>query len=185
MAKNIKNNQSDNDQVAELTADLQRIQADFINYRRRTDEERAQLSQTAKAATIIKLLPLLDDIERAISHVPGDLSDNAWAQGIVALGKRFEKSLQDLGLTRIAAGKGVLFDPARHEAVSMEEGDGDQEVISEELRAGYMLGGQVVRPSMVKVTHQVAAKAASADEVEEVLENQLQEEPEESAEDEN
>lgn len=183
MAKNIKNNQSD-DVVAELTADLQRIQADFINYRRRTDEERMQLSQVAKAATVVKLLPLLDDIERAISHVPAELSDNSWAQGIVALGKRFEKSLEELGLSRINASKGTPFNPELHEAVSMEDGEGDQEVVSEELRAGYKLGGQIVRPSMVKVTHQVEVPVSANEGVEQIVEEQIGQEPAEQLKDE-
>lgn len=140
--------------VAELTTDLQRVQADFVNYRRRVDEERKSLSEGAKAATIIKLLPVIDDIERAIAYVPTELAEHKWAQGVVSLGKRLDKAVQELGLTRIEASPGTLFDPSLHEAVMMEESEGDEEVVSEELRAGYQIGDFVVRHSMVKVKRQ-------------------------------
>ena len=140
--------------IGELTADLQRIQADFVNYRRRMEEDRAQLVQTTKAATIMKLLPMIDNIERALSHLPVELQDNTWAKGVVSLQKSLEKSLQDLGVTRIEA-LHQPFNPELHEAISMEEdGSGEQEVVIEELRAGYTMGDVVVRPSMVKVGHQ-------------------------------
>jgi len=141
-------------ELAELTGDLKRVQADFVNYRYRVDQERKALSDAAKASTIMKLLPMIDDIERAITHVPQELAGNNWANGIVGLGKRLEKAVSELGLTRIEASPGVLFDPSLHEAVMMEDSEGDEDAISEELRAGYQLGQSVVRHSMVKVKRQ-------------------------------
>lgn len=141
-------------EIDELTNDLKRVQADFVNFRRRVDEERKALGDAAKASTIMKLLPMIDDIERAISHVPEELAGNNWANGIVSLGKRLEKAVNELGLTRIEARPGALFDPNLHEAVMLEDGEGDEEVVSEELRAGYQLGQNVVRHSMVKVKRQ-------------------------------
>lgn len=143
-------NQELEQQIGDLTADLQRVQADFINYRRRVEEERRQLIDTSKAATIMKLLPMIDTIERAIAHLPNDLADNPWAKGVVSLQKSLQKSLEELGVTRIEA-LNQPFNPALHEAISMEDGDGEQEVVTEELRAGYKLGEAVIRPSMVKV----------------------------------
>jgi molecular chaperone GrpE len=140
--------------LGELTADLQRVQADFINYRTRMEEDKQRIITGAKAATIMKLLPVIDNIERAVAHVPAELEDNQWAKGVSSLGKNLEKSLADLGLVRIVA-KGQPFDPNLHEAISAE-GEGEHEVVSEELRAGYLLDGQVVRHSMVKVQHQDA-----------------------------
>jgi molecular chaperone GrpE len=145
-------------QVGELTADLQRIQADFINYRARMEDDKARVSASAKAATVMKLLPVVDNIERAITHVPAELADNQWVKGVVALGKSLDKSLADMGVTRITA-VGQPFDPNLHEAISAE-GEGSHEVVSEELRAGYMLDGQVVRHSMVKVQQQDAPAEA-------------------------
>jgi len=138
--------------LGELTADLQRVQADFINYRARMEEDKARTIQGAKAATIMKLLPVIDNIERAVGHVPADLADNQWAKGVSALAKNLEKSLSDLGLVRIEA-VGRPFDPNLHEAISAE-GEGEYEIVSDELRAGYTLDGQVVRHSLVKVTRQ-------------------------------
>ncbi len=138
--------------VDELTGDLQRLRADFENYRKRIEAEKAQLADLTKAATIMKLLPVVDTIERAIVHAPADLADNAWAQGVVALGKNLNTSLAGLGLTRIDARPGTPFDPSVHEAVSMSGEDGEHEVVAEELQPGYKLGDQVIRPSMVRVT---------------------------------
>lgn len=139
------------DKEQELLADLQRTRADFENYRNRVQAEKTAYGEAVKAATIMKLLPIIDTIERAVVHVPADLADNKWAQGITGLAKNLEKSLGELGLVKIQASPDTVFDPNVHEAVMMEEGQGQHEVITEELRAGYMLGGQVIRPSMVRV----------------------------------
>lgn len=137
----------------ELTADLQRLRADFENYRKRIDAEKQQLQQMTSAATIMKLLPVIDTIERAVAHAPDELAENKWAQGVIAVGKNLEKSLAEIGLTRIIANPDTPFNPELHEAVMMaDDAEGEHEVIAEELRAGYTLQGQVIRPSMVKVT---------------------------------
>ncbi len=149
MAKQKKNLLEE--RIAELTADLQRVQADFVNYRNRSEEEKGRIIESQKANTIMKLLPVVDNIDRAIGHVPQELSTNSWAQGVVGLGKSLEKSLSDLGLTKINSNPGVDFDPHLHEAVMMDEGEGSHEVISENLRDGYKLNDQVIRPAMVKV----------------------------------
>lgn len=141
-------------QIAELTADLQRQRADFENYRKRVDTEKTLAKQAARGATILQLLPVIDTIERAVAHLPAELADNSWAQGVVSLGKNLDRTLADFGLQRIEAASGVPFNPELHEAVTMDDSEGQQEVIAEELRAGYTLDGQVVRPSMVKVTRQ-------------------------------
>lgn len=141
-------------QVGELTADIQRIQADFINYRTRAEEDKQRGIVAGKAAAILKLLPVIDNIDRAVGHIPAELADNPWAKGISSLGKSLDKSLDEMGVTRIAA-VGQPFDPNFHEAISAE-GEGTHEIVTEELRAGYMLEGQVIRHSMVKVTRQDA-----------------------------
>lgn len=161
-------------QVGELTADLQRVQADFVNYRARMDDERRRNIENTQASTIMKLLPVVDNIERAISHVPHDLADNPWAKGVAALGKSLDKSLADMGVSRIQA-VGEPFSPLLHEAVSAE-GEGDDEVVSEELRAGYLLGSQVMRPAMVKVTRRPGAPVQATDEL---LEGQIEDESDE------
>lgn len=141
-------------QLGELMLDLQRTRADFENYRKRVEGEKAMAKATGRVSAISQLLPVIDTIERAIVHVPADLQANTWVSGIVGLSKKLEKSLADLGVTRINAQPGTSFNPEFHEAVQFDESEGEHEVIAEELQAGYMLGGDVLRHSMVKVTRQ-------------------------------
>jgi molecular chaperone GrpE len=140
-------------QVNELTLDVQRTRADFENYRKRVDGEKEQAIQTGKSSAILKLLPVIDNIERAITYMPPELADNKWAQSVSALIKNLEKSLESLNLKRIEATPGTTFDPAHHEAIQFDDtAEGEKEVIDEELQAGYQLGNQVIRHAMVKVT---------------------------------
>lgn len=141
-------------QVGELTLDLQRTRADFENYRKRVESEKAMARASGRVGAISQLLPIIDTIERAIVHVPEDLQANPWVGGIIGLSKKLEKSLADLGVKRIVATPGTPFNPELHEAVQFDESDGEYEVIAEELQAGYLLGDDVLRHSMVKVTRQ-------------------------------
>jgi len=139
--------------IAELTSDLQRTRADFENYRKRVETEKELAREIGKSQAVLKLLPVIDNIERAISHLPDDLKDNAWASGVVGLVKQLDRSLENLDLKRIDAKPGTPFNPEFHEAIQMEEGEGEHEVIAEELQSGYMLAGRVIRHAMVKVKH--------------------------------
>ena len=128
-------------QVNELTQDLQRVRADFENYRKRVEQEKEMARASGKVGAIMKLLPVIDNIERAISHTPEDLKENKWALGVAGLVKNLEKSLESLNLARIEASVGTKFDPELHEAIQFdEEAEGEQEVIAEELQSGYKLG---------------------------------------------
>lgn len=152
MAKS-KKQQELEQQVGELTQDLQRVHADFENYRKRNDQEKEMARASGKVTTVMKLLPVIDNIERAIAHVPKELADNTWAQGVAGLVRNLDKSLETLNVRRIGAEPGQRFDPELHEAIHLDEdSEGDHEVISEELQTGYMLGDDVIRHSMVKVT---------------------------------
>lgn len=152
MSKSQKNEENEQ-RINELTQDLQRMRADFENYRKRVDVEKEMAKASGKVQAINALLPVIDNIERAIGHIPKELEDNKWANGVVGLVKNLEKSLTTLNLTRIEATQGTPFNHELHEAVQFDEdAEGDQEVIAEELQAGYLLGDDVLRPSMVKVT---------------------------------
>ncbi|MDB5187144.1 MAG: grpE, partial [Candidatus Saccharibacteria bacterium] len=130
-------------QIAELTGDLQRTRADFENYRKRTEADKAATYQHGQSAAILKLLPVIDNIERAVAYTPAELKDNKWVQGIAGLVKNLEKSLEGLNLKRIDADTGAEFNPDFHEAIQFDdEAKGDKEVIAEELQAGYTLNGQ-------------------------------------------
>ena len=140
-------------QIADLTNDLQRTRADFENYRKRSEGDKAATYQHGQSAAIMKLLPVIDNIERAVAYTPEELKENKWAQGIAGLVKNLEKSLEGLNLKRIEAGPGSEFNPDLHEAIQFDEdAEGDKEVIAEELQAGYILNGQPIRHAMVKVT---------------------------------
>lgn len=141
------------DQVAQLTADLQRTRADFENYSRRADVERTNARQQGSASTILKVLPLIDTIDRAIAHIPAELETNKWVQGIASTQKNIDKLTTAFNLSKIDASVGSVFDPELHEAVQFdEEAEGDTEIIAEELQSGYKLDGSVIRHAMVKVT---------------------------------
>jgi len=101
-----------------------------------------------------KLLPIIDDIERAVAHLPEELKDNAWAQGVASLSKNLDKTLEALGITRVMALQGSPFNPDQHHAVQFDEADGETEVVAEELQPGYLYDGVVLRPAMVRVTRQ-------------------------------
>lgn len=140
-------------QLAELTADLQRTRADFENYRKRVEAEKIAARDAGQASAILKLLPVIDNIERAAFHIPEELKDNKWAQGVAGLSKNLEKSLDTLNLKRIDAAPGTEFNPELHEAIQFdEEAEGEKEVIEAELQAGYLLNGVPIRHAMVKVT---------------------------------
>lgn len=137
-------------QIADLTDALQRERADVINVRRRHDDQITNLRTVVKAGVVRDLLPVVDNFERALKHVPEELNDNDYIKGVQGVVKQFEKTLEDIGVTRIKT-VGEPFDPKLHEAVSMEEGDGDTEIVSEELQSGYVLGDEVIRHAMVRV----------------------------------
>lgn len=145
-----KPKRADAAKVDELTQALQRERADAVNLRRRHEEEVASLRDRAKANVVRELLPVIDNFERALKHVPKELADNDYIKGVQAIVKQFEKTLADMGVERIKT-VGEHFDPHLHEAVGLEEGDGKHEIVSEELQAGYKLGDQVIRHAIVKV----------------------------------
>lgn len=135
--------------IGELTADLQRVQAEFVNYKNRVELEKATLSQFSKAQTIKDLLPIIDDLERALSHLPDNLKEDKWALGVRSVYDRLQKQLEKLGVKKIEA-LNQAFDHNLHAAVQVE-GEGDIQVVSEVLQSGYLLGDQVIRHASVKV----------------------------------
>lgn len=137
-------------QISELTDALQRERADVMNVRRRHEEQIARLRDTVKASVVRDLLPVIDNFERALKHLPKDLEGNDFIKGVGAIVKQFEKTLADMGVKKIKT-VGEPFDPKYHEAVSMEEGDGSNEIVSEELQPGYTLGDEVIRHAVVRV----------------------------------
>lgn len=138
-------------QLQDLTAALQRERADATNMRRRHIEEVSALRDRTKSTIVRDLLPVIDNFERALKHVPAELTNNDFVKGVQGVVKQFEASLTSLGVTRIKT-VGEPFNPHLHEAVSLDEGDGAEEIVSDELQAGYSIGNDVIRHAMVRVT---------------------------------
>ncbi len=145
-------------QIGEITQALQRERADSENIRRRTEEQLSSLKIRTKADVVRELLPVIDNFERALKHVPKDLEQNDYVKGVQGVVKQFEDTLKQMGVERIKT-VGEIFDPRLHEAVTMDEGEGDIEVVSDELQSGYVLGDDVIRHAMVKVRMQNLHKA--------------------------
>ena len=140
-------------QIGELTADLQRMRADFENYRKRVDTEKQAAREDGEVRSILKLLPVIDTIERAVTHIPEDIAEHQWVKGVAGLVKQLEKSLSSLHLQKIEAQTGTEFNPELHQAIQFdEEASGEKEVVAEELQPGYTLSGRPIRHAMVKVT---------------------------------
>ncbi len=136
--------------IGELTEALQRERADAVNLRRRVEEERGKMANFYKAKVVRDLLPALDNLERALKHVPKDLASNDYVKGVQGVVKQFEQNLNQLGVEKIKT-VGQVFDPELHEAIHMEDGEGNVEVVCEELQPGYTIGDEVIRHAIVKV----------------------------------
>ena len=128
------------DKIAELTGDLQRTRADFENFRKQVEVQKENEKKAVKLATVYKLLPLLDDLDRAFLTY----------KELEPLSKSLTQALSSLDLKKIDSKEGVEFNPDLFEAV-MVDGEGEKEVVAETLRPGYYYGEEVLRPAMVKV----------------------------------
>ncbi|MEY8018331.1 nucleotide exchange factor GrpE [Mycobacterium servetii] len=144
--------------VAELTADLQRVQADFANYRKRAQRDQQAAADRAKAGVVNELLGVLDDLDRARKH--GDLDSGP----LKSVADKLLSALTGLGLTAFGA-EGEDFDPVLHEAVQHEGdgADGAKPVIGTVMRQGYRLGDQVLRHALVAVVDTVESGETGRD----------------------
>lgn len=127
---------------------LQRSRAEFINYRKRTDAEKLRLGELFTASTIGRFLPVIDDWDRAMAAVPANEHDDNWFKGIQMIQTKFHQLLENAGVTEVE-GVGSAFDPAIHEAVSVEPGTQGKFVV-EVYQKGYRLGDTLLRAAMVK-----------------------------------
>lgn len=146
---------NDTDEVAELKSTLQRVKAEYDNYRKRTLRDQQMIADRAKVAVVSQLLGVLDDLDRARSH--GDLESGP----LKAVADKLSGALDQLGLTAFGE-EGDEFDPALHEAVQ-HEGDGTHPVVGTVMRRGYKVGEQVVRHAMVGVVDTVPADGGTPD----------------------
>ena len=150
--------QAARDEVQANFGRYQRLAADFENYKRRTRQELADRTQYANEELLRKLLPILDNLRRALDHAPEGIDRN-WFEGLRMVVRQFEDTLQAQGVSPIPA-VGEKFDPSQHEAIAREETDEHEEgTIVEEMQPGYRLHERVFRPTLVKVAHPRALKS--------------------------
>jgi molecular chaperone GrpE len=132
----------------EYLANWQRAQADFINYKRRAEQERVEFNCFANSNFACAILPVLDDLERAIDAIPEDFNNHKWVEGVKLVGRKFKTILEGLGVKPILA-LGMVFDPKLHEAIRQDKGQ--EGMVIAELQKGYTLNDRLLRPARVAV----------------------------------
>lgn len=145
--------------VEELTRDLQRMAADFANYRKRTDAERVDFVKYAKSDLIARLLDVLDGYDRALGTVPDEAKKQPWVEGMWLVERKLRSILEAEGLTPIDS-LGKPFDPYMHQAVAHLESDEPEGTVIAEFSKAYRLHDRVIRPALVTVAK---ARAATQD----------------------
>ena len=149
-------------EAAENLAGLQRIAADFQNYKRRTEQEREASAGRANEVLLLRVIALADDFDRAIEAMPEALAGDGWVQGIAAIDRKLRTLLESEGVTPIDA-LGLPFDPRQHEALShIETSDAPDETIVAELQRGYRVRDRVLRPSLVAVAKNPSVDAGQS-----------------------
>ncbi len=139
-------------QAAENLDGWQRARAEFMNFKRRVEAERSELAASVSAEALKRVLPAVDDFERAVQTMPDDLKDKPWINGLLMVQRKLNAALEQSGITPIVVNPGETFDPNVHEAVTHEDSEafGSEQVIGE-VQRGYKLGDRVLRPAMVRV----------------------------------
>lgn len=139
-------------QADEYLDDLRRERAAFQNYKKRQENERAELRQTTLASLLMQILPIVDDLERALEAIPENQADQPWVGGVALIQRKLWTVLEGFGVVPVEAEPGQPFDPFVHEAVSYEEHDDHQEgQVIAVVQKGYKLGQRTLRPAMVRV----------------------------------
>ncbi len=141
------------EKIEELTDRVKRQMAEFDNFRKRTEKEKASMYQIGAREVIEKILPVVDNFERGLATVPEEDADNPYAEGMEKIYKQLMTVLDDLGVKAIEA-VGQEFNPDFHNAVMhVEDEEAGENVVVEEFQKGYLYKEQVVRHSMVKVAN--------------------------------
>ena len=155
-AAQVQEAQADRDQLKAQAAEnldgWQRARAEFANYKRRVEAERTELAANAGAEALKRVLPAVDDFERAMQTLPDDLQDNPWVNGVLMVQRKLNAALEQTGITPLVVNPGDTFDPTVHEAVTHEDsGQFGSEQIIGEVQRGYKIGDRILRPAMVRV----------------------------------
>lgn len=141
----------ENPELLQLKDKYLRTLAEYENFRKRSEKEKAQMFELGAKSIIEALLPVVDNFERALSHVQEEEKEAPFVKGVEGIYKQIQKMFADCNIQEIEA-LGKKFDPALHNAVmTEEEGDAEEDTITQDLQKGYTYRGNVVRHSMVKV----------------------------------
>ncbi len=136
---------------AEYLDNWRRAAADLANYRKRAEKDMSELTKAANSVLIVRLLPVLDDLERALQTIPDNLRRLSWIDGVILIERKLRALLEAEGLTPIEA-LNKPFDPNIHDAVIHEETDQHEDgIVIAELQKGYKLNDKILRPTLVKV----------------------------------
>lgn len=142
---------AENAELLQLKDKYLRTLAEYENFRKRSEKEKAQMFELGAKSIIEQLLPVVDNFERALEHIPEEEKENSFAKGVEGIYKQIQKMFSDCDIRAIEA-VGQKFDPALHNAVmTEEEGDAEEDTVTADLQKGYTYRGNVVRHSMVKV----------------------------------
>jgi molecular chaperone GrpE len=159
-AANLEKELAETKQKAEeYLANWQRSQADFSNYRRRNEQEKLDLGKYANATLFCEILPVLDDLELALGHIPENHAKSDWVEGVRLVERKFKSILEKQGVKPVCA-LGMSFDPNLHEAIKQEKGK--EGAVIAEVQKGYTLGERLLRPSRVIVGSGETEKKAKA-----------------------
>jgi len=148
LKKNLEVCEKAKNELIELS---QRLKADFMNYKKEQDKTMALIRLYANEDLLLKFLPILDSLEKAMEHMPPELEQNQWAQGIKNIKNQISGALKNIGVSEIPA-RGEKFDPYLHEAIAQVESDQDDETVLEELQKGYKFHDKVLRPAKIKIS---------------------------------
>jgi len=154
LIEDLKKCQDDSAKIAkerdDYLAGWQRERADFANYKKEQIKVFEDIKKFAAENFIMRILPVLDNLEAAASHLPRDFKDNDWAKGVIQIKEQIKTILKDCGVEEIKT-EGEKFNPEFHEAAERVESEGEEEMIIEEIQKGYLMHGKVIRPARVKV----------------------------------
>jgi molecular chaperone GrpE len=147
------------DKSGKFMVNWQRAEADFINYKKRSEQEKNDMAAYANWSLILSLLPILDDMDRAVASLPPKLTNHIWVDGILLIYRKLKAAMEKQGLTEIEA-IGKPFEPNLHEAVAYL--DGEEGIVMNEAQKGYMLKNRLLRPATVVVGKGKTEKSDSA-----------------------
>lgn len=137
---------------AEYLEGWKRAKADYMNFKQEQEKRGKELAQFASMTIVSQLLPVMEYFRKAFEIVPSQVEEMEWYRGVVQIYKQLKEIMKGIGVEEYRAGRGVAFDPEKHEAVGSEQVDDiDDDAVSQEVNAGYMLHGKVVAPARVIV----------------------------------